>query len=1160
MAKWCLTPTEGHRHCRRRLETLSPRFNNVKPQLHVWTNKTVNRVGVGWEGVRGEIAARANQNSPKKKSFYAKVSFGNIYDYGISDDGPLKAIRHFQLGHQAFIFSMMNDKKQDNVILNFLCQGTNIYDYGISDDGPLKAIRHFQLRHLAIIFSMMNDKKQDNVILNLLCQTKVYCLSYENLTIDEIICIVADDSPPVGAIVGSIIGVVIVAAVIIAAVILWRKRTSHKSKAKGSENQSLTNLHTAKSLQNDKSKDISQDFEESSLDTPYNNDDVNTSIPLHELTKFMETHHKDFFSKQFKKIPAPKNISTEIAQSEENRNKNRYKNICPYDHSRVHLKINTGKKEGDYINASYIRGFTDEATFIAAQGPNNLVINDFIRMLWEQKIKKVVMLTNLIEEGKVKCEKYWPDKDKVTYGEIEVKLAQTQTFTDYCLRIIELSKQSEITHIVTQYHFTSWPDQGIPYAPWAIIDFSEKVFSTISSDLIVVHCSAGVGRTGTFIALYNVLRQAEETGHIDFFKTLSKLREDRTLMIQTADQYEFLHIAAQAALACKGTSVTASNIRERLRHLEQREVSGLTKMKKEFQAIDKLCKDIRKAHSEDKENGDICNSTYQNTADLKINEKNRFPSIVPRNADRPYLICDSSETGDYINAVFIPSLKKRDQLILTQLPMPTTVVDFWRLVEQYKVRLAVAFEKDKLATDKTIAIHIPTTKNMILQSMPFEIKCDHFKEDELWEEQTLTLYHEKSKSDSHELMHLQCKFSDLDSRKLLTFVKKIRSYNLHADGKILFMCRNGATYSGLCCAVSLLLDRMDSDSCASVPLVVSIMKTVRPEIIPSVHKEKQQLVERIESFLKQYQKPLTFLDVNTKITESDIAEAALIALSDVIEKEKDKDKRDVLNNNFNMLCLYLDKLSIAAELGALWKAVQNRSLKKRDQLILTQLPMPTTVVDFWRLVEQYKVRLAVAFEKEKLATDKTIAIHIPTTKNMILQSMPFEIKCDHFKEDELWEEQTLTLYHEKSKSDSHELMHLQCKFSDLDARKLLTFVKKIRSYNLHADGKILFMCRNGATYSGLCCAVSLLLDRMDSDSCASVPLVVSIMKTVRPEIIPSVEQYKLLYDALERYTDVSSPYSNVDENFFPRGLKQSKVNKPTTDQTAADDESIYNNV
>uniref|UniRef100_A0A2C9KY42 Uncharacterized protein n=1 Tax=Biomphalaria glabrata TaxID=6526 RepID=A0A2C9KY42_BIOGL len=203
------------------------------------------------------------------------------------------------------------------------------------------------------------------------------------------------------------------------------------------------------------------------------------------------------------------------------------------DHSRVHLLINTGKKEGDYINASYIRDNNDKVKFIASQGPNKAVLNDFIRMLWEQHVDIVVMLTNLVEEAKVKCEQYWPESGKVSYGDTKVQVIQAKTFADYTIRTIELNQYNGGTRILTQYHFTSWPDQSVPNSPWALVDLAMKVLAHPTTQPIVVHCSAGVGRTGTFIALHNVLKDAEETNRIDFYSTLIRLRQDRIFMIQT---------------------------------------------------------------------------------------------------------------------------------------------------------------------------------------------------------------------------------------------------------------------------------------------------------------------------------------------------------------------------------------------------------------------------------------------------------------------------------------------------------------------------------------------------------------------------------------------------------------------------------------------------
>ncbi|KAH9494745.1 hypothetical protein Btru_017776 [Bulinus truncatus] len=461
---------------------------------------------------------------------------------------------------------------------------------------------------------------------------------------------------------------------------------------------------------------------------------------------------------------------------------------------------------------------------------------EYERMLWEQKTEKVVMLTNLIEEGKAKCEKYWPDSGKTMFGEIKVKLKETHHFADFIIRKIELEKKDESTRTLTHYHFTSWPDQGVPLTPWALVDFEQKVDASKATSPIVVHCSAGVGRTGTFIALHNIMRQAEETGYVDFYNTLAKLREDRTLMIQTADQYIFLHKAAQAAIVCIGTTVTSNDIRNRIKHLEENGLNGISNMEKEFNNICATCMD-RETQSENADN--IYQNTESITTETNSDERNRFPSITPRNSYRPYLNCETQEMESYINAVFVPGFQKKDQHLLTQLPMPTTFIDFWRLVTQYKVSLVVAFEVDSMMTDKTIANYLPSGNQPMISSA-LEIHSESIKEDSLWEEQTLkvTINNSVSKPGHHSLIHLKCKDTELNARKLLNLVNKSRSYNAQVDGRILYTCRDGASLSGLACVLSLLLDRMHHDSCLTVPLVVGSIKSIRPEVIPTFEQYK----------------------------------------------------------------------------------------------------------------------------------------------------------------------------------------------------------------------------------------------------------------------------------------------------------------------------------
>ncbi|CAL1534175.1 unnamed protein product [Lymnaea stagnalis] len=672
---------------------------------------------------------------------------------------------------------------------------------------------------------------------------------------EVIIVAQTNNDTPVGAIVGPIFAAIIICAVIIAGVILWRRHATHnKSKHTPEGDKRLSQLdqinfnelednysesnHQIKNTRLSKNEGIYNNA------GTYNNVQI-TSIAVKDLNTFMHAQNKTYFQHQFENIPAPLNVTTEVGTNSSNKHKNRYKNIVPYDHSRVHLEINTLKKEEDYINACYIEGFNKDDKFIASQGPNKIILNDFVRMLWEQQVDKVVMLTNLIEEGTVKCEKYWLDDSPAQFGEIQVRMIAIQTFADYVIRVLEISKPRETVAVqtFTHFHFTSWPDKGVPVSPWGLVDFEQRVFAHPTSRPIVVHCSAGVGRTGTFIALHNVIREAAQTGYVDFFKTVVKLRQDRILMIQTMEQYLFLHKAAQIAIVCIRTTVTSNDIVGRIKQLEQKSLRGITKMEAEFRDVsnvnDDFKEDFNKAEEYSGEDGNV----YQNSEETMDKVKNRFSNITPNPKYRPVLACGTTDMRDYINAVFLPGFKKQSQHLITQLPMPTTVVDFWRLVTQYNVSLIVAFEVHTMVTDNTFGKYLPKAANEELIFSPYKIKSMSLTKAALWEEQVLMVVTEKRKSllslsqnnnESQTVIHLKCLFTELNPDKLLSFLRQIRSYNALAQGRIVYTCSNGAKYSGLACVLSLLLDRMEHDSCLTVPLVVGTVKTIRPEVIPNL--------------------------------------------------------------------------------------------------------------------------------------------------------------------------------------------------------------------------------------------------------------------------------------------------------------------------------------
>ncbi|NXJ61143.1 PTPRJ phosphatase, partial [Rostratula benghalensis] len=234
-----------------------------------------------------------------------------------------------------------------------------------------------------------------------------------------------------------------------------------------------------------------------------------------------------------------------VAELADNRGKNRYNNVLPYDISRVKLSEQNNATD-DYINANYMPGYNSKKAFIAAQGPLPSTIEDFWRMIWEKNIYSIVMLTKCVEQARTKCEQYWPEKESKSYGDIIVTMVSEIALPEWTIRdfTVEKSNTTE-SHTVRQFHFTSWPDHGVPETTDLLINFRHLVHEYSSQNPIdsptLVHCSAGVGRTGTFIAIDRLIQQIDMENTVDVYGVVYDLRMHRPLMVQTEDQYVFLN-------------------------------------------------------------------------------------------------------------------------------------------------------------------------------------------------------------------------------------------------------------------------------------------------------------------------------------------------------------------------------------------------------------------------------------------------------------------------------------------------------------------------------------------------------------------------------------------------------------------------------------------
>ncbi|CAH7206401.1 receptor-type tyrosine-protein phosphatase V [Phodopus roborovskii] len=284
---------------------------------------------------------------------------------------------------------------------------------------------------------------------------------------------------------------------------------------------------------------------------PYNLRRTHRPIPIHSFRQSYEVksaHAHQAFFQEFEELKEVGREQPRLeAEHPDNTSKNRYPHVLPYDHSRVRLSQLAGEPHSDYINANFIPGYSHPQEFIATQGPLKKTVEDFWRLVWEQQVHIIIMLTVGMENGRVLCEHYWPaNSTPVTHGHITIHLLAEESEEEWTRREFQLQHAvQQKQRRVKQLQFTTWPDHGVPEAPSSLLTFAELVREQVQvvqgKGPTLVHCSAGVGRTGTFVALLRLLQQLEEEQVVDVFNTVYMFRLHRPLMIQTPGQYIFLH-------------------------------------------------------------------------------------------------------------------------------------------------------------------------------------------------------------------------------------------------------------------------------------------------------------------------------------------------------------------------------------------------------------------------------------------------------------------------------------------------------------------------------------------------------------------------------------------------------------------------------------------
>ncbi|XP_017263263.1 tyrosine-protein phosphatase non-receptor type 13 isoform X2 [Kryptolebias marmoratus] len=240
-----------------------------------------------------------------------------------------------------------------------------------------------------------------------------------------------------------------------------------------------------------------------------------------------------------------------IGQTKENKKKNRYKNIIPFDTTRVMLG-----KDGGYINANFINMPVKEENFlyVACQGPLPTTLGDFWQMVWEQKSDVIAMMTQEVEGGKVKCQRYWPDTPRTAEmvdDRLQITVIKDQHLDHFIIRLIEVKDvQTNESQLVTHLNYTGWPDHGTPSQPEHLLTFISYMRHIHRSGPIITHCSAGIGRSGALICIDVVLGLISKDADFDISDIVRNMRLQRYGMVQTEEQYIFCYQVILYVLRC----------------------------------------------------------------------------------------------------------------------------------------------------------------------------------------------------------------------------------------------------------------------------------------------------------------------------------------------------------------------------------------------------------------------------------------------------------------------------------------------------------------------------------------------------------------------------------------------------------------------------------
>nr|CAB3265289.1 receptor-type tyrosine-protein phosphatase epsilon-like [Phallusia mammillata] len=549
----------------------------------------------------------------------------------------------------------------------------------------------------------------------------------------------------------------------------------------------------------------------------YENPFPETAASNCRATKLFDLYKKNvesgsLFSDEFKKVEnqSKNNQRTrDVSQLPQNAVRNRYKNIFPYDHARVVLQ---GSGENDYINAAYIPGYDNERKFIATQGPKKETINDFWLMVWQENSNIIVMLTGLRENGKSKCEQYWPDVEsqRELSPVLTVRTQREITIGGILQRQLVLFTNRE-QRTITQLQFTTWPDHGIPVTTSNMIHLRNMVDDLQNTNApIIVHCSAGVGRTGTYIAMDTLFHELDDKGTVDVPRTVLRMRENRKDMIQNVKQYMYVY---KLLMERESLEETDKDVTE----LQSMTSSEIKKMQdKEFNTLSswRFGEEWQENHPQLR--------TYKNTS-VKVNN-NKNKSI------------------QQLDASYIQEHGSSDCLVAARNPGPGEKENFWKMIVDRGASLVVDL-------DNSIQILI----NTAIQYEDISVSVRDVNESNVHSLITVNVWSTTNAFAAQQVMLMQVKgWNDVEQppkeMDLIKIIEEMQRQKSKQNCKcVLVGCSNGSTRTGTFIALVSILERLKALKRVDVFRTVKDLRDMRPNMV-----DNKELYRYCYSVVMQY--------------------------------------------------------------------------------------------------------------------------------------------------------------------------------------------------------------------------------------------------------------------------------------------------------------------